>query len=133
MPCWSRSRKTRCPREGIETSRSRRCSAASSSLRRPQSTTAVRPEDKRCWERTTMPSRPAMPIPRLLIIEDDSEREARLIGWLIPGLRAVPVRGARRALGLLRRDGGNQLAGILLDHDLDRIEPDSRINGHDVA
>ena len=73
---------------------------------------------------------------RLLIIEDDHERERILRSWLPPDVKTVVAGSAGRAIGILERDRGSVYAGILLDHDLQgRIAPatDHYLDGKDVV
>jgi len=72
----------------------------------------------------------------LLIIEDDSDREERLKSWLTDDFRPVVAQSAGAALGILSRDRGDVLKGIVLDHDLEKrtlTEADNKLNGHDVV
>lgn len=55
---------------------------------------------------------------RLLLIEDDESRIARVTSWLPPDFRLVIARSAGRAIATLKRDDPTTYAGIMLDHDL---------------
>ena len=79
---------------------------------------------------------------RILIIEDDNDRLARLKAMLPEWAKPVPTLSACRAIGLLERDssrkngGKDTYAGILLDHDLvchAVNHADSSREGRDVA
>ena len=73
---------------------------------------------------------------RLLIIEDDTERERVLRSWLPPDAKIVVAGSAGRAIGVIERDRGRVYAGILLDHDLQgRIATvtDHYLDGKDIV
>jgi CheY-like chemotaxis protein len=73
---------------------------------------------------------------RILIIEDDRERERILKSWLPPDVRTVVAGSGGRAIGILERDRGRVYAGILLDHDLQgRIatSTDRSLDGKDIV
>ncbi|MBI5847171.1 MAG: hypothetical protein HZB31_04355 [Nitrospirae bacterium] len=79
---------------------------------------------------------------RILIIEDDNDRLARLKAMLPEWTRPVAAVSAGRAIGLLERDssrkngGRDTYAGILLDHDLvcHAVNfTDSSLDGRDVT
>lgn len=73
---------------------------------------------------------------RLLIIEDDHERERILKSWLPPDVKTVVAGSAGRAIGVIERDRGSVYAGILLDHDLQgRIATasDHYLDGKDIV
>ena len=73
---------------------------------------------------------------RLLIIEDDHERERVLKSRLPPDVKTVVADSAGRAIGVIERDRGNVYAGILLDHDLQgRIATlsDHYLDGKDIV
>ncbi len=79
---------------------------------------------------------------RILIIEDDNDRLARLKAMLPDSVRPVAAVSAGRAIGLLemdsiRKNGGKDTyAGILMDHDLVCYavnQTDSSLDGRDVA
>jgi len=73
---------------------------------------------------------------RLLIIEDDHERERILKSWLPPDVKTVVAGSGGRAIGILERDRGSVYAGILLDHDLQgRIatSTDRSLDGKDIV
>jgi CheY-like chemotaxis protein len=55
---------------------------------------------------------------RILLVDDERERQERLISWLPLGFRAVAADTAGRAIGIIRRDAGEVYAAILLDYDL---------------
>ena len=55
---------------------------------------------------------------KILIVEDDRKRAEAFDRWMPEGYRAVIVKSAGTALGLLERDRGHVYAGICLDHDL---------------
>ena len=54
---------------------------------------------------------------RILLIEDDNNRVAKIKSWLPDDVRLVHAASAGRVLGILKRDS-DQYAGIMLDHDL---------------
>ncbi|MEQ1740621.1 MAG: cyclic-phosphate processing receiver domain-containing protein [Methyloglobulus sp.] len=63
----------------------------------------------------------ALPLFRLLLIEDNQERIRLIESWLPPDVRLVVASSAGRAIGLLktiRRNDDSPYAGIMLDHDL---------------
>jgi len=73
---------------------------------------------------------------RLLIIEDDHERERILKSWLPPDVKTVVAGSGGRAIGILERDRGTVYAGILLDHDLQgrtATATDCTLDGKDVV
>ena len=73
---------------------------------------------------------------RLLIIEDDHERERILKSWLPPDVKTVVAGSGGRAIGILERDRGTIYAGILLDHDLQgrtATATDCTLDGKDVV
>lgn len=57
-------------------------------------------------------------IHKILIVEDDRKRAEAFESWMPEGYRAVIVKSAGTALGLLERDKDHVYAGICLDHDL---------------
>ena len=72
----------------------------------------------------------------LLIIEDDPEREEKLKFWLTKDFRSIVAQSAGSALGILARDKGSILKGIVLDHDLEKrplTTADKKLDGHDVV
>ena len=72
----------------------------------------------------------------LLIIEDDSVREEKLKSWMTSDFRPIVARSAGSALGILSRDRGDVLKGIVLDHDLEKntlTEADKKLDGHHVV
>ena len=80
--------------------------------------------------------RPELRFFRLLIIEDDHERERILKSWLPTDVKTVVAGSAGRAIGILERDKGSVYAGILLDHDLQgRIATttDHYLDGKDIV
>ena len=73
---------------------------------------------------------------RLLIIEDDYERERVLKSWLTPDVKTVVAGSAGRAIGIPMRDRGSVYAGILLDHDLQgrmATTTDQYLDGKDIV
>lgn len=60
----------------------------------------------------------AKEILKILIVEDDRKRAEAFSSWMPDGYRAVIVKSAGTALGLLERDKGYVYAGVCLDHDL---------------
>lgn len=73
---------------------------------------------------------------RLLIIEDDIERERVLKSWLPSDVKTVVAGSAGRAIGILERDRGSVYAGILLDHDLQgrlATTTDQYLDGKDIV
>jgi len=72
----------------------------------------------------------------LLIIEDDPEREEKLKSWLPKDFRPVVAQSAGVALGILSRDRGDVLKGIVLDHDLEKrplTSSDKKLDGHHIV
>lgn len=80
----------------------------------------------------------AIPLLRLLLIEDNHERIRLFESWMPSDVRLVVASSAGRAIGLLktiRRNDDSPYAGILLDHDLqDQIvtEVDRFLSGTNV-
>lgn len=73
---------------------------------------------------------------RVLIVEDDPERESLLRSWLPENWRAVVATSAGAAIGILRLDRGRVYSAILLDHDLQgrcSSEADRHLSGVDVV
>ena len=73
---------------------------------------------------------------KILIIEDDYRRIENFKNWLPVEFRAVVVKSAGIALGLLERDEGYQYAGICLDHDLQQqtaVASDRDLSGTSVV
>jgi CheY-like chemotaxis protein len=73
---------------------------------------------------------------RILLVEDNAEREQVLCAWLPPDVKVVVVTSAGKAIGVLRRDPGTVYAGVILDHDLQErraAEVDQQLSGHDVV
>ncbi len=73
---------------------------------------------------------------RVLVIEDNVEREQLLRGWMPEWARVVVARSAGQALGVIERDAGDVYGAILLDHDLGeraRTAVDLRLDGMDVV
>jgi CheY-like chemotaxis protein len=73
---------------------------------------------------------------RILLVEDNAEREQLLRSWLPPDIKVVVVTSAGKAIGILRRDPGTVYAGVMLDHDLQErraAEVDKRLSGQDVV
>ncbi|WP_319587880.1 cyclic-phosphate processing receiver domain-containing protein [uncultured Desulfobulbus sp.] len=58
------------------------------------------------------------PLIPILLIEDNPIRIQWFQNYLPIGFRLVAVRNGGSALGMLKRDRGHVLGGILLDHDL---------------
>lgn len=76
------------------------------------------------------------PVFRLLIVEDDPDREQILRSWLPADVRVVVAVSAGRALGILRRDQGRVFAGVVLDHDLQErpgSDVDRFLSGRDIV
>ena len=72
---------------------------------------------------------------RILIIEDDPEREQTLREWTPSDVRVVVASSAGRAIGILNRDRGRVYSGIVLDHDLDQRAvnaEDLKLCGRDI-
>lgn len=72
---------------------------------------------------------------RLLIVEDNAERIAKLRSWLPQDVVTVVATSAGRAIGIMHRDRGRTYAGILLDHDLQEsvvTDADKGLSGGDV-
>jgi CheY-like chemotaxis protein len=85
------------------------------------------------WRRETPAGRSM--IRRVLLIEDDEARQQRFRSWLPRQLTIVWARSAGQAIGLLRRDRGEDYLAILLDHDLQqqtRTAADSDLSGSDA-
>lgn len=77
-----------------------------------------------------------MPAMRILIIEDNTQREGLLCSWIPPDAKAVIARSAGRAIGILERDRGRVYSGIVLDHDLQEkpaTETDRQLSGQDLV
>lgn len=75
-------------------------------------------------------------VKRILLVEDDGDREAALRSWVPADVRVVVARSAGLAIGVLKRDQGDVYAGIILDFNLDgrRItESDGRLTGNDLV
>jgi CheY-like chemotaxis protein len=73
---------------------------------------------------------------RVLIVEDNPDRENCLRSWLPPDVRPVVATSAGRAVGILRLDRGTVYAGVVLDHDLQErkaAETDRYLSGQDVV
>ncbi len=73
---------------------------------------------------------------RILIIEDNTQREELLCSWIPPDVRVVFARSAGRAIGILERDRGRVYSGIVLDHDLREkaaTEADRYLSGQDLV
>ncbi len=73
---------------------------------------------------------------RILIIEDNTQREKLLCSWIPPDARVVIARSAGRAIGILERDRGRVYSGIVLDHDLQEkaaTEADRYLSGQDLV
>ena len=76
-----------------------------------------------------------MTVIRILIVEDDLDREKLLVSWLPPGVKAIVATSAGKAMGILRVDR-SVYAGIVLDHDLQArkaAESDRYLSGQDVT
>lgn len=54
----------------------------------------------------------------ILFVEDDDLRMEALAAWLPEDFRAVQVRSAGRAMGVLSRSERHTFAAVMLDHDL---------------
>ncbi len=77
-----------------------------------------------------------MAVFRLLIVEDNEEREACFREWLPEDVRIVLARSAGQAIGAIERDAGAVYGGILLDYDLTeqcRTDTDKRLSGRHVV
>ena len=73
---------------------------------------------------------------RLLIVEDNLEREQQLRARLPVDIKLVVATSAGKAMGVLRLDKGRVYAGIVLDHDLQERsapEADPFLSGKDVV
>jgi CheY-like chemotaxis protein len=73
---------------------------------------------------------------RILIVEDNLERERQLCSWLPSGVKPVVATSAGRAIGILARDNGKVYGAIVLDHDLQQrcaTDSDSFLSGQDVV
>lgn len=68
------------------------------------------------------PRKQPRPVFRLLLVDDDAEREAQVRAWLPPGVLLAVARSGGLAIGMLQRDhprdGRSSYGAILLDHDL---------------
>ena len=77
-----------------------------------------------------------MPAMRILIIEDNTQREELIRSWVPPDVRTVIARSAGRAIGILERDRGRVYSGIVLDYDLQEkaaTEADRYLSGQDLV
>ena len=79
-----------------------------------------------------------MPIPRfrLLMIEDNPERAAKIREWIPDGCQLVVSTSAGMAMGVLQRDSGNVYGAVMLDHDLHEqpaAETDLALSGTDLV
>ncbi len=77
-----------------------------------------------------------MPATRILIVEDNTQREELLRSWIPSDIRVVIARSAGRAIGILERDRGRVYSGIVLDHDLQEkaaTEADRYLSGQDLV
>lgn len=75
-------------------------------------------------------------ISTILIIEDNPERQERLLSWLPPGTRPILAQTGGKAAGLLKRGETAEYAGIVLDHDLDEqmiTNEDLLMNGSKIV
>ena len=76
---------------------------------------------------------------RILLIEDDQDRAAKLRTWIPEEIKTVLAASAGRAIGILKLDGkhcGRIYAGIMLDHDLQAqavTEMDRHLSGTQVV
>ncbi len=73
---------------------------------------------------------------RVLVVEDNPEREERLKSWLPSDVRPVVATSAGAAIGTLRLDSGFVYAAVMLDHDLQEraaTQQDSWLSGRDVV
>lgn len=73
---------------------------------------------------------------RVLIIEDNPERERPILAGLPSDVKGVVARSAGLAIGILRRDPGKVYSGVILDHDLHErqiVAADAHLNGQDVV
>lgn len=80
--------------------------------------------------------RDTMSAMRILIIEDNAQREKLLRSWIPPDARVVIAKSAGRAIGILERDRGRVYSGIVLDHDLQEkpaTEADRYLSGQDLV
>jgi len=70
---------------------------------------------------------------RLLIVEDSQYRIDAFEQWIPEDIVKVVARSAGAAVGILKRDKGRVYDGILLDHDLVRINEQDLTDGKDVV
>lgn len=76
------------------------------------------------------------PVLRILIVEDDPVRAAKLRELMPEDVRVVHVASAGVVIGTNIRDRGRVYAGVLLDHDLQqqtKVAADRDRDGRDVA
>lgn len=57
---------------------------------------------------------------RILLVEDDINRHAKLTAWLPKDVKIVWTKDAGAAIGVLERLQSGDYAGIMLDHDLEK-------------
>lgn len=73
---------------------------------------------------------------RILVIEDNIERQDSIRSIIPADIRIVFASSAGRAIGILNRDRGNVYSGLMLDHDLQEqssSDPDPFLCGADVV
>jgi hypothetical protein len=73
---------------------------------------------------------------RILLIEDDERRYAKLSAWMPDHAKLVWAKDAGAAIGVLERLQPGDYAGIMLDHDLDkrlRTEGSRFLCGSDIV
>lgn len=73
---------------------------------------------------------------KILIVEDDVRRVEKLTAWLEPGVRLIEATSAGVAMGLIKRTKQGDLAGVMLDYDLQerpKIAGDMNLSGNEVV
>ncbi len=89
-------------------------------------------EDRFVLLRKRMEESGALPVP-ILIVEDDDSRVERFNEWLPPVFRLAHCRTGGAALGLLARSGPWDFAGVMMDFDLDKqVMTDPYVDGEQV-
>lgn len=75
-------------------------------------------------------------MPRILLIEDDPERIEIIRSWLVgTGFVLIEASSGGRAMGILRKNMTDGIAGVMLDHDFEKqpiTVADMNISGTDL-